>query len=381
MASHLKSTASLLILTLSAASFALPDAALAAPKKVTASCIPLSNVCIPSGVTDVMKVLGGEGNPESAVTPASEFKPLEEGFCDLPTGDSSPHVGGASYHITLPKKATGFTDQESDQVHGFNFSNGQASEVFTDPDGSPSQVKRDWLFSFKGRGSEMGLVVIDYRINELADAATGKTIEVDNTNSNPAIQYDFFPRRNLPAIRSEGTGSERRLIVTLSTGEEVTYEAETWKVLSGVLKEVPTTLKPVVQSKQQLLKDLSSTDQRRLRLVRILGTRPNYSLISKKHPASTEIQYTGTGVYITQEVLSINEARAPGHMVQIKKGRPDAKCLSEAKTAAAKAECATCTLESSLVWNRTSAGCYKSQFSTDEAFDQFLSTHCKFRLF
>src|SRR5258708_13980843 len=56
----------------------------------------------------------------------------------------------------------------------------------------------------------------------------------------------FFPRKFLPAIVS----SSGRNIITLPTGEEVEFDAETHEIRRGVLSETPVALNPTRQARQ-----------------------------------------------------------------------------------------------------------------------------------
>ena len=93
---------------------------------------------------------------------------------------------------------------------------------------TPSQFKlktmkplnREWSFEYPGQATQdMGIMVSDFN-----DEAFSKS------------QFTYlmvFPRRYLPSIRTEGN----KQIVTLPTGETVTYDTQTKKILSGALSD------------------------------------------------------------------------------------------------------------------------------------------------
>lgn len=86
-----------------------------------------------------------------------------------------------------------------------------------------SPLPREWQFDFAAQArQDLGISISDYN---------------DNHYSQSKFTYMMvFPRRYIPAIRTEGD----KQIVTLPTGETVTYDTKTKKVLGGVLTDAKT---------------------------------------------------------------------------------------------------------------------------------------------
>ncbi|MEN0060147.1 MAG: hypothetical protein AAGB31_15015 [Bdellovibrio sp.] len=79
---------------------------------------------------------------------------------------------------------------------------------------------RDWVFNYAaGATQDMGI--------SISDSPNGTSSQTQET------YIMLFPRKTLPHIRVEGN----KKIVTLPTGETVTYDAKTNEILSGVLTE------------------------------------------------------------------------------------------------------------------------------------------------
>lgn len=84
------------------------------------------------------------------------------------------------------------------------------------------EVGREWTFNFEGqKRQDLGFMV--------QDSADGS-----EARSHEAFMM-VFPRKYLPSIRIDG----QKQIVTLPTGETVTYDAKTKKILSGAMSEKP----------------------------------------------------------------------------------------------------------------------------------------------
>jgi hypothetical protein len=81
---------------------------------------------------------------------------------------------------------------------------------------------REWTFSFEGKNRQ------DISFDVL-DSTDGKSRQVKDSH------MMVFPRKYLPNIRIEG----QKQIVTLPTGETVTYDVTTKEIIDGVLSEGP----------------------------------------------------------------------------------------------------------------------------------------------
>jgi hypothetical protein len=84
-------------------------------------------------------------------------------------------------------------------------------------------LPREWQFDFAGQArQDLGISISDYN---------------DNAYSQSKFTYMMvFPRRYLPSIRTDGD----QQIVTLPTGETVTYDTKSKKVLGGALTDAKT---------------------------------------------------------------------------------------------------------------------------------------------
>ncbi len=82
---------------------------------------------------------------------------------------------------------------------------------------------------FKIRPDSSELPVWEFSFRDGARQDMGFSMESKTTNFEAMV----FPRKTVPTIQSEGDN----LVVTLATGEKVTYNAKTAKVISGVLSD------------------------------------------------------------------------------------------------------------------------------------------------
>jgi hypothetical protein len=140
----------------------------------------------------------------------------------------------------------------------------------------------------------------------------------------------FFPRTYLPAIVSTGGHT----IVTLPTGEEVEFDAETHEVLGGVFAEAPVDLNP-----------------------------------NKMARKFAGIDYIGKGVIVRADSRGTDPKL--GTIATITSGSPAADCEGT--------DCKNqCRVPSKELWNQK--GDVHFKFSTDEEFDRYLLSRCGFGL-
>ncbi|MBC7370941.1 MAG: hypothetical protein H7326_05210, partial [Bdellovibrionaceae bacterium] len=91
--------------------------------------------------------------------------------------------------------------------------------VFKITNGDPGGKSREWHFNYENRArQDLGFLITDV-------SASGR-----QTNETYMM---VFPRKFLPSIRISGNTQ----VVTLPTGETVTYDIATKKIISGVLNE------------------------------------------------------------------------------------------------------------------------------------------------
>jgi hypothetical protein len=140
----------------------------------------------------------------------------------------------------------------------------------------------------------------------------------------------FFPRSFLPAIVSFNGHN----IITLPTGEEVEFNAQTHEILGGALAEAAVDLNP---------------DRN-----------------ARKFPA---IVYNGKGIVVRANARGADPRI--GTTATITSGSPPPSC--DKGTA-----CHQCQVPAQKLWDQTAAVRFK--FATDQDFDRFLLANCQFGL-
>jgi hypothetical protein len=140
----------------------------------------------------------------------------------------------------------------------------------------------------------------------------------------------FFPRRFLPAI----VNFDGRNILTLPTGEEVEFNAQTHEISAGVLAEGPVDLNP----------DRSA----------------------RKFPT---VVYNGKGVVVRANARGADPRL--GTTATITNGSPLPSCDKGAA-------CQQCQVPARDLWDQS--GAVRFKFATDEEFDRFLLARCRFGL-
>ncbi len=210
------------------------------------------------------------------------------------------------------------------QIVGFEFSNHGGNPILPPlRDAAKNQFfGRDFQFRFDERArQDIYLLVTDwapsrdrqFRLSELMNSL-----------------MHFFPRSFLPAIVS----FNGRNIITLPTGEEVEFNAQTHEILAGALSEAAVDLNP---------------DRN-----------------ARKFPA---IVYNGKGI-----VVRTNSRGADpriGTTATITNGAPPPTCDKGDA-------CHQCQVPARELWNQS--GAVRFKFATDQEFDRFLLAHCQFGL-
>lgn len=186
----------------------------------------------------------------------------------------------------------------------FYFQNNGPNKVILRP--GPS-VYRSWEFYHPGDARQ------DLRFT-VTDSPSG-------TNYLQNSYMMVFPRKTLPHIRVEG----QKQIVTLPTGETVTFDARTKEILNGVMSEGP--LSP-----------------------------PTHS----EHPPS--VTYNGTGVLVRVDKRADDPRRAAAKVVISKQGR-------------------TCTVPRKDLWpDQRESSSFHFKYFSDQDFDRYLRQKCGFGL-
>ena len=272
---------------------------------------------------------------EAKKVPELSLKPmprdvLPESILGMPEKDlASP---GTKYDTVLLVRASGtppnsawhYRKNQQDKVVGFEFSNRGGNRILPPRHDIEKALffTRDFQFCFDDRArQDIHLFVSDwspsrdrqFRLSELMNSV-----------------MLFFPRNYLPAIASAG----ERIVVTLSTGEQVEFDANTHEVLGGVFSEAPVDLNP--------------------------------DKAARKFAA---IDYIGKGVVVRANARGTDPRL--GTMATITTGSPDSRCEGT--------ECKNhCQVPSKELWDQNEKGAVRFKFSTDEEFDRYLLSRCGF---
>ena len=211
---------------------------------------------------------------------------------------------------------------DTGHIVGFEFSNHGGNRILPPKRDASKNLfyGRDFQFHFDDRArQDIHLLVIDwapsrdrqFRLSELMNSL-----------------IVFFPRRFLPAIAS----TDGRKIITLPTGEEVEFNAQTKEIASGVLTEDPVDLSP--------------------------------ERTARKFPALT---YRGKGLVVRANARGADPRI--GTVATIITGSPPRDCDRGAA-------CNQCQVPARELWDQT--GALRFKFATDQEFDRFLLSRCSF---
>jgi len=209
-------------------------------------------------------------------------------------------------------------------IVGFEFSNHGGNPILPPRrDAAKNQFfGRDFQFRFDERArQDIYLLVTDwapsrdrqFRLSELMNSL-----------------MHFFPRSFLPAIVS----FDGRNIITLPTGEEVEFNAQTHEISAGVLSEAAVDLNP---------------DRN-----------------TRKFPT---IVYDGKGIVVRANARGTDPRI--GTTATITNGSPPPTCDKGAA-------CHQCQVPAREIWDQ--AGAVRFKFATDQEFDRFLLARCQFGL-
>src|SRR5713226_5292703 len=210
------------------------------------------------------------------------------------------------------------------QIVGFEFSNRGGNTILPYRYDIQKNLffTRDFQFRFDDRARQ------DIYL-ELTDWVPSRDKQFRLSELMSSVMH-FFPRNHLPAIVSLGG----RYIVTLPTGEEVEFDAETHEVLGGVFSEAPVDLNP-----------------------------------NKMARKFAGIDYIGKGVIVRADSRGTDPKL--GTIATITSGSPAADCEGT--------DCKNqCRVPSKELWDQK--GDVHFKFSTDEEFDRYLLSRCGFGL-
>jgi hypothetical protein len=142
--------------------------------------------------------------------------------------------------------------------------------------------KRSYSDSFEGRGKESVFEIVDMPVRE--EFENKKLKERFLSTDIRMTQLTFFPRKNVPSVKKR----DDKLIMKLTTGEEITVDSKSGRVVSGAAKEIP--------AKNQV------------------EVRPT----NKRTFPDTDFTYQGEGLFIESKVTYNNDERKPGNLVPVK---------------------------------------------------------------
>lgn len=147
------------------------------------------------------------------------------------------HIGSMSFFngmtFDIQNKGESWKNHNG-TVAGFELENRGGNDIVpngcaSDSDSNQCQATREYEWEFSEQATQnMVMVVTDFPSDKLSKMMHG--------------WFFFFPRKVIPSVRFSDDKS--KIIVTLPTDEEVIFDAETKKIIGGVLEEGPIDLGP-----------------------------------------------------------------------------------------------------------------------------------------
>jgi hypothetical protein len=210
------------------------------------------------------------------------------------------------------------------QIVGFEFSNRGGNRILPQRYDAVKNLlfTRDFQFQFDDRARQDIYLF-------LSDWAPSQDKQFRLSEIMHSIML-FFPRRYLPAIHSSGS----RYIITLPTGEQVEFHAETREVLGGVFAESGVDLNP---------------DKR-----------------ARKFPG---IDYVGKGLVVRADSRGTDPRIRNNATIRVEASLADCQQGSG---------CGRCQVPSQELWHQN--GPVRFKFSTDQEFDRYLLSRCGFAI-
>ena len=267
--------------------------------------------------------------------PAQELKPvisrsLPESIIGAPEKDLASRR--LEYNTTIRPRTSDasnalawyFRRTTAGIIVGFEFSNHGGNRILPPlRDAAKNQFySRDFQFRFDDRArQDIHLLVTDWAPSRDRQFRLSELLH--------SLMY-FFPRSYLPAIVNHA-GTD---LITLPTGEEVEFNAQTHEIVGGELSESAVDLNPDGKA--------------------------------RKFPA---IGYNGKGVVV--RAYSRGTDPRLSAMATITTGSPAAACDKGIS-------CTQCQLPARELWEQS--GAVRFKFATDQEFDRFLLARCQFGL-
>lgn len=280
--------------------------------------------------TDAVKQRETEATSAAKPPPETIARSLPESRIGAPEKD--PASRQVHYDTTistrssqvLRKAAWQYRVTRKGEIVGFEFSNYGGNPILTPRrDAAKNQFfTRDFQFRFDERArQDIYLMVSDWvpsrdRVFRLSEVMNRVML--------------FFPRVILPAIVNNGEQN----LVTLPTGEEIAFDADTHEIRGGVLSEAPVDLNPDRQTRSF----------------------PGIEYRGKGVMVRADARGTDPRIGTTATIL----ARAPGDNCD------------------GATNCRPCQMPSRELWDQTGAARFR--FATDDEFDRYLQARCGFAL-
>ncbi len=326
-------------------------------------------------ITDLSKLVEkikdkGSLHPEELSTPVDFTKKLPDDYCNIQMKRSSQE----RYLHTDNYKEENFSKPENrllnvdlmkneagvEEAHGFSFEAHTMGSVYDSvEDGAvietfqPTVPHRDWNAEFAGRSHQGFLTVTDWPVLEDKDSKSKEVKERYNSTNITMTRYSFFPRKVTPAMSKV----DGEMVMTLPTGENVVFDAKTRRVKDGAFKETDRSDNGVGSS--------------------FISKNGNLRTYMKP---DTDVSYKGRGVWIETKVTSQKD-EFEGSTITIRTGSPTCKGTG----------CSSCVVPTSDVYEKKTGMvkegdrerpwfCEWVKFQTDEEFDKYLKSKCKFSL-
>ncbi|HXV84158.1 MAG TPA: hypothetical protein VEG60_30265 [Candidatus Binatia bacterium] len=221
-----------------------------------------------------------------------------------------------------PQAGWQYRQDRKNQIVGFEFSNRGGNRILPPryDIGKNLLFTRDFQFRFDDRArQDIQLFVSDWA------AARDKQFRLSEIMNSV---LHFFPRNYLPAISTSGA----RYVVTLPTGEQVEFDAQSREILSGAFSETAVDLNP--------------------------------DRAARQFPG---VHYLGKGVLVRANARGTDPRI--GTTATITTGTTGSDCEKGM-------DCNQCQVPSKELWHQN--GAVRFKFSTDEEFDRYLLARCGF---
>lgn len=236
--------------------------------------------------------------PHEASEPIDQSKKTEKDFCaggqkgtekkKYSQGIHSDSDNDVSINILYQQNGE---DQKNRVVGGYDVDAGRMGTGFpyveegvelTGEDAQTMYPKRTYSDTYEGRGKQSVFEIVDMPVRE--DYENKKVKERYISTDMRITQLTFFPRKNVPSIKKR----DDKIIMKLTTGEEVIVDAITGRVVGGVAQSIsaknPVEIRPT----------------------------------NKRMYPDNDFSYQGEGLFIESKVTYNKDERKPGSIVPVK---------------------------------------------------------------